>query len=340
MLQGRHGFAADNLVSARVVLADGKAVTASEDENPDLFWAIRGAGHNFGIVTSFDLNVYDVAKRGWIMTTFTFTQDKLEDFFDTWNQLEAENDDPGMLVLNGVMNRNDTTDPDYVSGAVYSQHTEANHETQPLINLQLLYEGEDTAADVYAEAFRKLGPVADSTVPNIAWGDLFDVGGFGLESPVCRKNENILGLPNSFAKWDGTAMRRGFELFAELTSDETFSTGAWLVESYGRKGVQGVPESANAVAPEERRRHLLTSPMLWWKGTDKDDRKKATHYGQKIQEAIRNDGFVPHSYVNYAKGGEELGEMYGREADRLQKLKQLKKAWDPHNRFGFYSPIQ
>jgi FAD/FMN-containing dehydrogenase len=52
-LMGKHGAACDNLLSLDIVLADGESVVASEDQNPDLFWAMRGAGANFGIVTSF-----------------------------------------------------------------------------------------------------------------------------------------------------------------------------------------------------------------------------------------------------------------------------------------------
>jgi hypothetical protein len=57
-LMGRHGLACDNLVSADVIDASGRRVTASAEENPDLFWAIRGGGGNFGVVTTFEYQLH------------------------------------------------------------------------------------------------------------------------------------------------------------------------------------------------------------------------------------------------------------------------------------------
>jgi FAD/FMN-containing dehydrogenase len=61
-LSRRYGFAADSLLRAEVVTADGRLVQASADRHPDLFWALRGAGANFGAVTSMEIRLHPVAR--------------------------------------------------------------------------------------------------------------------------------------------------------------------------------------------------------------------------------------------------------------------------------------
>jgi FAD/FMN-containing dehydrogenase len=86
-LQGQYGYAVDGLVSARVVLASGKVVTASRTQNAGLFWALQGAGHNFGILASLEVKVYDVPSN-WTVYSLVFLHDKLEALYSLVNKFE------------------------------------------------------------------------------------------------------------------------------------------------------------------------------------------------------------------------------------------------------------
>ena len=79
-LMGKHGLAIDNLVSVDIVASDGRVLTASESEHADLFWGIRGAGANFGVVTSFEYRLHPVGPMvtgGLIAYPFTAARDVL-----------------------------------------------------------------------------------------------------------------------------------------------------------------------------------------------------------------------------------------------------------------------
>lgn len=102
-LQGQYGLLADNILSLDLVLADGTALTASSTQHPALFWALRGAGHNFGIVTSVEYRIYDVPvaeeEQLWAYEEYIFAQDRLEPLFDFANTLIRTEDKPQPVEL-------------------------------------------------------------------------------------------------------------------------------------------------------------------------------------------------------------------------------------------------
>ena len=96
--QGFYGLLQDNIISADLVLGDGTTVTVSESSNSDLFWGFRGAGHNFGIVTRFDLKIFDSPVNDWYFARFIFTQDKLETFVTKLNDMMGNGTQPKELM--------------------------------------------------------------------------------------------------------------------------------------------------------------------------------------------------------------------------------------------------
>lgn len=80
-----HGLTIDHLRAADVVLADGTLVRASDTENPDLFWAVRGAGANVGIVVSFEFEVDEVAEVGFAQLVFDASE--TAEFLRQWGAL-------------------------------------------------------------------------------------------------------------------------------------------------------------------------------------------------------------------------------------------------------------
>lgn len=115
--QGSFGLAVDNFVSARVVLGNGTQINVSANEHKDLWWGLRGAGANFGIVTEVDYKVYDVprGRELWYHETWDFPPTVIEEVFKQQNNFLDHM--PANSVLHTTWYRNPSLDASSVSAS-------------------------------------------------------------------------------------------------------------------------------------------------------------------------------------------------------------------------------
>lgn len=107
--QGQHGLTMDHFVNLNVVLADGTAVKVNETSNPDLWWAMRGAGQNFGIVTSWDAKIWPDNFKTYFVRTYQFAGSSLEPLFEEVNRFNGVGTlDPVWLASFGLYTMNTT----------------------------------------------------------------------------------------------------------------------------------------------------------------------------------------------------------------------------------------
>lgn len=97
-LQGHHGLVADQFVSINAVTANGTLTTI--DSSDELWWAMKGAGHNFGIVTSVTTKTYDIQHRDWAIETLTFSGDKVQAVYQAANDYLVQGGNQPVDIIN------------------------------------------------------------------------------------------------------------------------------------------------------------------------------------------------------------------------------------------------
>lgn len=117
-LQGRYGLVSDQFVAMNVVLANGTMITVNEKQHADLWWAMRGAGHNFGIVTSVSAKIYDVQEPNWAYESFIYTGDKVAGVFETINSNFPNGSQPVDVLTLVLFVNNHDVDPTKASNTI------------------------------------------------------------------------------------------------------------------------------------------------------------------------------------------------------------------------------
>jgi hypothetical protein len=155
------------------------------------------------------------------------------------------------------------------------------------------------------------------------------------DGAACAKGLARTLLPVSAKRYSLPALRKILDIFAAMSVE--YRSSVMFLEGFAMNRVSAI-ESDDSAYPD-RDGKLLISPLLTYAANASLD-AGAKKIGDDIKSALLAESDEhPKAYVNYARGDESLEEIYGYNPWRLQKLRRLKKEFDPYGRFNFYAPI-
>jgi len=310
-LQRKFGFTIDNLVSVDLIAADGRRLHASEDENADLFWGMRGAGPNFGVVTSFELQLHPqeaTVTHGWI----AFPIERSREVAGLVREFLAKAPDEAWMSINfGI-----ATDPPFRSEqagmpVVMVSVTHSGSLTDAERDLRPLREGLDPLMDTFAsQPYIAVQGMNDEAM---AWGKRFYMkGGFlaelsdeAIEACAAQMTHVPAGGECGVSLWSqGGAIGR-------VSDDAMAFTGrtaaSWV-------GVEAAWEGA-----------ALDEPHKAWSRRAMAALKPHTTVGQYVNDAVESDVGSVRAIYGDAK---------------YERLVALKRTYDPDNVFRLNANIR
>ncbi|KAF2197576.1 FAD-binding domain-containing protein [Delitschia confertaspora ATCC 74209] len=322
LLEGHYGMMVDNIIDALVVLANGSVVTVSNEVNNELFWALRGAGHNFGIIPSIRYKVHTPEALDWNYTIFMFSGNKLEQVYETMNDIVVGRQQNLTKMINyAVWMRNPELDP-----------------VNPVILFGILYPTSDSHGPALTASFHDFGPLSVQS-GQISYWDLPELTGNGKNSAICQRGMVHMKFPIYLDKYNTTALRSAYNEFNLATSQvPAFKDTILLFEAYS---LSNVPDTiwTNTAFPWRNARALVTPVITYQPDKRLDD--TAIQFGASIRQLLYqgSNSHELRAYVNYAFGDERPEQLYGNEPWRLTRLHRAKEQYDPNNRFRWYAPI-
>ncbi|KAL4728692.1 FAD-linked oxidoreductase chry5 [Fusarium chlamydosporum] len=321
-LQGRHGLIADQFESMNIVLSNGTLATI--DSKSELWWALKGAGHNFGIVTSVTSKIYDIEHKNWAFEIMTFKGDKVEELYKLTNE---------HILKNG-------TQPTDVINWSYWFNIPDVDPTGPIIQILLMQEGVESVDTKYTAPFHKLKPVSVDSKKG-PYTDLAKWVGVTTEDGPCQKNGAMNPrFPIYLETFNPAAQKKAFGFFADnVRGSSVFNNSLVTFDGYSTEGVKSVEAQSTAFAYRDQ--NVLVGPLITYKPNGPELDNKASELGHKIRQILHEGTGRKHvpTYVNYAFGDEGPRQWYGSEGWRQSRLRSLKETYDPQGLFSFYAPI-
>jgi FAD/FMN-containing dehydrogenase len=301
-LDRKYGLACDNLVGAEVVLADGRELRVDAEHHPDLFWALRGGGGNFGVVTTFEFDLHPVGpdvQAGFFLWP-TRTQGKeIARAYRDWATGAPE--ELGSWLLMAVAPDEEFV-PDHLKG-------------EPMTMLAAMWAGDPEDGHEYMDPLRHLEPHVDMMAPR----------------PYTEFQSILDDVPGNRHYWSAdyhdtfpdealdVFVRSAVEAPSPLTQQILFAWGG----AAGRVAEEATPLT-NRSAP------WVTHPFAVWQDPREDEANIDWVRRFRRDIAPFANGGV---YLNFigAEGTDRIRQAYG-EA-KYDRLRQVKQEYDPQNVF-------
>lgn len=302
-LTRKYGMTIDNLVSAEVITADGQKITASDSENQDLFWALRGGGGNFGIVTQFEFKLYPVGPdilSGLVVYPFAEAKQVLEKY-RAFAQTAPEE-----LCVWVVLRK----------APPLPFLPEEVHGTEVVV-FALFYGGDPEEGQKLIEPLRTFGTPHGEFIgvqPYVDWQQAFD--------PLLTPGARNYWKSHNFEELSDGALETAMEYTGRLPSPQC--------EIF----IAHVEGAANRVAPDamayahRSAKYVMNVHARWDEAKDDDACRDWARAFFKASTPYASAG----AYVNFMTGdeGNTLDTAYGPNQPRLA---QIKKKYDPDNVF-------
>jgi len=300
-LARRFGLALDNVTGVDIVTANGKLVHADANEHQDLFWGVRGGGGNFGVITSFEFQLYPMA-RTVIGGDIVFPLDKLKDVLSFYADYVAEAPDDLYMDL-GVISNPGTTDG--------------------IVLLSTCYSGPEKSADKIYSLISKLGtPVHDGTssVDYVALQSSWD---------------------NTDPRNKGSYMKSGFidefpdQLVSTIVQNyKTFNErGTTMYFQHSGGAIGRVPADATAFA----HRKSIANMLAFVEWPMEDSRESHVKYIREYWKQFEpfTDGWYTNEIDDQSAGS--VNKNYQGNYERLVKVKNQ---YDPTNLFRLNANVK
>jgi len=301
-LARRFGWAADNLEEVEIVTADGEIRTANRDENPELFWAVRGGGGNFGVVTRFTFRLHEVGPNvtGGLMA---WSAERADEVLATYDELT----DSAPRELTAAL---------IVMLAPPAPFVPETWHGKPIVAMLMCHSGSDPSSDL--TAVRALGePIVDlvSERPYAAQQSMLDdTEPKGLNQ--YWKTEFLPALTDEFLE---TFRDRAAKVNSPLSQSVIFHIGGELNDRDDDDGAVG-----------NRDAHFVTGfAGVWPPGAPGDQHTAWVREGWESIRPFSTGG----NYVNFQLAEDDsarTADAYGKNYERLQ---HVKAEYDPDNQF-------